>query len=108
MDMLINSGPQLALAKHTEPPASEIAAAMNTAILDQEEAVENLARMASITEIICLSTFAQAAPADGSWDDALFSIRHLVGMIDEFRSNFLVVLEKSYREEAEPLSHNQA
>ena len=68
---------------------------LNRLFLDQEESVENLARMASIAEKLCLTTFGQMAPADGSWDDALFSIRHLVGMIDEFRSNYLVALEKS-------------
>jgi hypothetical protein len=57
--------------------------------LEQEEAVENLSRMASVAESCCFATFGQIIAVDNDWEDALFTIRHLVSMIDRFRDDYL-------------------
>jgi len=59
---------------------------------EQEESVDDLARMASIAETLCFSTFGEVASANGAWEDALFTIKHLVAMIDEFRADYLIAL----------------
>jgi hypothetical protein len=60
--------------------------------LKQEELVENLARMASITQDLCFATFGQSAPEDDRWEDALFTIRHLVSMIEDFQNEYLAAI----------------
>jgi hypothetical protein len=60
--------------------------------LEQEESIDDLARMASIAETLCFSTFGESTSDNGGWEDALFTIRHLVTMIDEFRADYLAAL----------------
>ena len=60
--------------------------------LEQEESIDDLARMASIAETLCFSTFGEVTSDNGALEDALFTIRHLVTMIDEFRADYLAAL----------------
>jgi hypothetical protein len=62
--------------------------------LDQEEAVENLARMASVAENRCFAAFGEVTPVGKDWEDALFTIRHLVSMIDRFRDDYLAAIRE--------------
>jgi hypothetical protein len=61
---------------------------------DQEEAVENLARMASITERLCFATFGELAARDSECEDALFAIRHLATMITTFQRDYIVAIHR--------------
>jgi hypothetical protein len=60
---------------------------------DQEEAVENLARMASITERLCFATFGEVA-RESECEDALFAVRHLVTMITAFQRDYLAAMRE--------------
>ena len=60
--------------------------------LEQEASIDNLARIASIAETLCFSTFGEVTSDNSAWEDALFTIRHLVTMIDEFRADYLAAL----------------
>jgi len=62
--------------------------------LDQEETVENLARMASVAENRCFATFGEVAAVGDDWEDALFTIRHLVSMIDRFRDDYFAAIRE--------------
>jgi len=62
--------------------------------LDQEETVENLARMASVAENRCFATFGEVAAVGNDWEDALFTIRHLVSMIDRFRDDYFAAIRE--------------
>jgi hypothetical protein len=62
--------------------------------LDQEEAVENLARMASVAENRCFAAFGEVTPVGNDWEDALFTIRHLVSMIDRFRDDYFAAIRE--------------
>jgi len=62
--------------------------------LDQEEAVENLARMASVAENRCFAAFGEVTPVGKDWEDALFTIRHLVSMIDRFRDDYFAAIRE--------------
>ena len=62
--------------------------------LDQEEAVENLARMASVVENRCFAAFGEATPVGKDWEDALFTIRHLASMIDRFRDDYFAAIRE--------------
>jgi len=64
---------------------------------DQEEAVEDLARMASITERLCFATFGEVA-RDSDSEDALFAVRHLATMITTFQRDYIAAIhEESHR-----------
>jgi hypothetical protein len=60
--------------------------------LDQEEAVENLARMASVAENRCFAAFGEVTSVGNDWEDALFTIRHLVSMIHRFRDDYFAAI----------------
>ena len=60
---------------------------------DQEEAVENLARMASIAERLCFATFGEVA-RDSECEDALFAIRHLATMIATFQRDYIAAIHE--------------
>ena len=62
--------------------------------LDQEEAVENLARMASVAENRCFAAFGEVTSVGNDWEDALFTIRHLVSMIDRFRDDYFAAIRE--------------
>jgi hypothetical protein len=64
--------------------------------LEQEEAVENLSRMASVAESCCFATFGEVIAVDNDWEDALFTIRHLVSMIDRFRDDYLSAIRDNF------------
>jgi hypothetical protein len=56
--------------------------------LEQEEPIENIARMASITENVCFATFGESSPNNIDSEDALFTIRQLVAMIEDYRTHY--------------------
>jgi hypothetical protein len=71
--------------------------------LDQEEAVENLARMASVVENRCFAAFGEATPVGKDWEDALFTIRHLASMIDRFRDDYFAAIREDIMRSPAPV-----
>jgi hypothetical protein len=71
--------------------------------LDQEEAVENLARMASVAENRCFAAFGEATPVGKDWEDALFTIRHLASMIDRFRDDYFAAIREDIMRSPAPV-----
>jgi hypothetical protein len=62
--------------------------------LDEEEAVEDLVRMASVTEQLCFARFGEVAAVGPDWEDALFAMRHLRDMIDSFQGQYLAAMHE--------------
>jgi hypothetical protein len=72
--------------------------------LDQEEAVEDLARMASVAENRCFAAFGEVNAVGNDWEDALFTIRHLVSMIDRFRDDYFAAIREDIRHSLAPIA----
>jgi hypothetical protein len=62
--------------------------------LDEEEAVEDLVRMVSVTEQLCFARFGEVAAVGPDWEDALFAMRHLRDMIDSFQGQYLAAMRE--------------
>jgi len=60
---------------------------------DQEEALDDLARMASITERLCFATLGEVA-SDSECEDVLFAVRHLATMITAFQRDYLAAMHE--------------
>jgi hypothetical protein len=85
-----NEGP----GKKGQPMNEPVKERWSKLFLDQEETVENLARMASVAENRCFATFGEVAAVGDDWEDALFTIRHLVSMIDRFRDDYFAAIRE--------------
>jgi hypothetical protein len=79
------------------------------AFLEQEEAVDDIARMASIAENLCIETFGDIAPDNSACQDALFTVKHLAEMIEDFQTTYLgvIIAYPTERATASTLESNQ-
>lgn len=58
--------------------------------------------MASVAENRCFAAFGEVTAVDSDWEDALFSIRQLVSMVDRFRDDYLIAIRDDIKGSLSP------